>query len=118
MTRSDFQQTAQNIRTFSAGSLVCRVAPATWNNINPSLFGDDSDNNLGVVTVREIRDHSYIGEPMTYIGIANGCVYLKPVEPHPWRGGDMMCLPLANGWDEGWAEYIDPSKLAELAEKK
>ena len=60
-----------------------------------------------------IRDRSYVGEKMIFVGIANGVIYLKPTEGITLflvGKGKLMDLPL-DTWDEGWDYWVDPENL-------
>ena len=60
-----------------------------------------------------IRDRSYVGEKMVFVGIANGVIYLKPTTVISiFLAGKekLMDLPLDN-WDEGWDYWVDPENL-------
>ena len=60
------------------------------------------------------RDRSYIGEELKFHGIANGMVYLNPIDTvlNFIHEGKLINLPL-DLWDEGWEYWINPQKLDE-----
>ena len=63
-----------------------------------------------------IGDRSWIGTPMKYLGILNGCIYVTPQEPEFWNDEErMVSLPL-DIWSEGWDHYQDPKILLEDVE--
>ena len=59
-----------------------------------------------------IRDRSYVGEKMIFVGIANGVIYLKPTERLSifFSAEGFIDLPL-DIWDEGWDHWVDPETL-------
>ena len=84
----------KTIYEFKQGAEIVRIEPA-----NPI-----QDNG--------IRDRSYVGEKMVFIGIANGVIYLKPTEKVSifFSADGFINLPL-DIWDEGWDHWVDPETL-------
>ena len=87
----------KTIYEFENGDEVVRIEPAK-----------DLSNILG----ETIRDRSYIGEKMIFVGIANGVIYLKPTEKVSifFSADGFIDLPL-DIWDEGWDHWVDPETL-------
>ena len=87
----------KTIYEFENGDEVVRIEPAK-----------DLNNILG----ETIRDRSYIGEKMIFVGIANGVIYLKPTEKVSifFSADGFIDLPL-DIWDEGWDHWVDPETL-------
>ena len=87
----------KTIYEFKNGDEVVRIEPAK-----------DLSNILG----ETIRDRSYIGEKMIFVGIANGVIYLKPTEKVSifFSADGFIDLPL-DIWDEGWDHWVDPETL-------
>lgn len=93
----------------------------------------------------EIPDYNYIGIPLTYIGILNGCAYFEKIQaenvmsiifaplldifkdekgeiPKEFKNlskspkkKSLIALPLSI-WEEGWTLYYDPKKIFDLEE--
>ena len=99
-----------DIYSFEKGDLITRIKPS-----KPipgtEEFGDN------------IRDRTYIGLPLVFLGIANGCIYVentpkKEVDDAPMslfsilfnKESGPINLPL-DMWDEGWTYYVDPYKI-------
>jgi len=87
----------KTIYEFKNGDEVVRIEPAK-----------ELNNILG----ETIRDRSYIGEKMIFVGIANGVIYLKPTEKVSifFSADGFIDLPL-DMWDEGWDHWVDPETL-------
>jgi hypothetical protein len=114
MANTIFEQKPQNIRTFKPGTVVTRINKAIINTpISENMFDDEGSL---MITKPKIGDGSWIGEPMKFIGIANGCVIMQFMSTY--RKNELHNLECINGWEEGWAEYIDPKSLLELIENK
>lgn len=104
------KQIAKSIYEFKKGDRITRIQPSK----SLMKFGEEDVVN---------RDH--IGTPFIFVGIANGCIYLKRNTPKPNKEADEMISflrmfgidenPLLNLelsiFDEGWAHYIDPMSL-------
>jgi hypothetical protein len=104
-----FDQKSQNIRSFAPGTIITRIEPATSSNSGSTdIF--DFDGSLKVSTGR--KDSSYIGEPMRFIGIANGCVLVE-------SGFDKRIrdLRILDGFEDGWSEYIDPNEIRSMLDE-
>jgi len=101
------KQKPLNIEKFKIGDIITRIEPS-------APLGKN-----------EIRDRSYIGKPLKFLGIANGCVYVEKVkneienedafsiaELFGMFTGDNgpITLPM-DLWSEGWSIYIDPYEL-------
>jgi hypothetical protein len=61
---------------------------------------------------REVRDRSYLGEKLIFVGIANGQIYLKRTDYLSLQlfGDKLVDLPL-DLWDDGWDIWVDPVEL-------
>ena len=69
--------------------------------------------NAKPVSIGGIRDRSYVGEKMIFVGVANGVIYIKPTTNMSifLEGkNQLMDLPL-DTWDEGWDYWVDPESL-------
>lgn len=118
------EQTPMSIYDFLKGDKITRMVPS-----KPiKIFGEET-----------VEDRQYIGEPLIFLGVANGCVYVEREEkPQQKRGGGMMIdgqegplgflkmlfggpgpinLPL-DVWDEGWGHYINPYEIGDQTESK
>lgn len=89
----------KSIYEFKKGDLVTRVEPSKQ---LPSHFFQEEG----------VRDRSYIGDPLKFMGIINGCAYFKRINSIDRKifGDDLLQLQLdifSNGWDN----YIDPKTL-------
>lgn len=116
------EQEPMSIFEFTKGDLITRMTPS-----KPiEIFGDET-----------VVDRQYIGEPLVFLGVANGCVYVEHEDkPRSSRRGRMdgnegpmgflnqlmgrtgpINLPL-DAYDEGWALYIDPYTIGEKQEER
>jgi hypothetical protein len=91
----------KSIFEFKKGDRVVRVEPTRA--LGQSLFGGPG-----------VRDRSYIGDQLIFVGIANGCAYFKRTDRVEIAilGNKLIDLSL-DIFDEGWDYYIDPNKLLE-----
>lgn len=113
------EQKSMSIYEFKRGDIIVRIVPSK------PLPGFESE---------DFRDRAYIGVPMRFLGIANGCVYVEKYEkPNKNEDDDIpsigsffkmltgnvgpINLPL-DIWNEGWSYYIDPYKLGEMLDDK
>lgn len=89
-----------SIYDFNKGDEVVRVEPS-------KVIGSGGFHPKGQ------RDRSYIGDKLIFVGIANGCAYLKRTGiKAKIFGDDLLDLPL-DIYDEGWDYYIDPQTLVD-----
>lgn len=112
------KQTAKKIYDFKKGDKITRIQPS-----KPVMkLGDE-----------EMVDRNYIGTPFIFVGLANGCIYLKKQVPElnesqrdflsilTMIGGDsvapMIHLEL-DLFEDGWDYYVDPNTLGEETEEK
>lgn len=96
---------SKSIYEFKKGDYIVRVEPAEP--VGESIFGAP---NLG--------DRSYIGEKMEFMGVLNGCVYVRPTRT-VWfdKKDNLRNLPLdifSNGWDY----WVDPETLIDSTPSK
>jgi len=108
------EQLPQSIYDFQKGDIITRVEPS-----KPiEIFAGET-----------IQDRQYIGDPLVFLGVANGCVYLEKHIPNKNEieseisgfAGLMKMLMGPSGpinlpldaYDEGWSYYIDPYKIGE-----
>ena len=91
----------KSIYGFKKGDIVTRVAPAK--SLGKSLFNPEGTG-----------DRSYQGEKLIFVGIANGCIYLKRTNSLELQifGDKMIDLEL-DIFSDGWDYYIDPNSLLE-----
>ena len=89
----------KSIYEFKKGDIVTRVTPAK--SLGKSLLNTEGTG-----------DRSYQGDKLIFVGIANGCVYLKRTNALEIRmfGDKMIDLEL-DIFSEGWNYYIDPNSL-------
>lgn len=108
------EQRPMSIHSFKKGDKITRIEPS-----KPVAKIEDE----------EIRDRGHIGVPYTFVGIANGCIYLRRVVSEGalemfslFTFGGNPEIPLTNLelelYDEGWSYYIDPETLEEGEEEK
>jgi len=113
-------QKSMSIYEFKRGDLITRIEPSKP---LPGFDGED------------FKDRAYIGTPLKFLGIANGCVYVERYKkPNHQEGEDelpiigsffkMMVgeagpinLPL-DIWSDGWSYYIDPYTLSRELDDK
>lgn len=100
------EQEPKSIYEFKKGDKITRIKPS-----KPVMkMGDE-----------EIVDRNFIGTPFIFVGIANGCIYLKKVMNERAISFFNMFMeepmepPVINIeleiFEEGWSYYIDPTKL-------
>ena len=78
------------INDFIKGDIIVRVEPAA-----PYSSG--------------VCDRSYIGEPIVFLGTANGCMYGEFYEPGTWIVNSDMSLRLPiDCFSDGWDYYETP----------
>ena len=101
----------KTIYDFKKGDEIVRIQPAR----------PYSDVTIGVFGQREggVRDRSYMGEKLIFIGIANGQIYCNRTDRFALNifGDEPINLSL-DIWDEGWDLFVDPKKLLEGFEPK
>jgi hypothetical protein len=94
----------KNITEFNPGDEVVRIIPAEpYSPLRIGLFGE---------TEGGIRDRSYMGEKLIFVGVANGQIYLKRTSPGSimFFGDKLLSLAL-DIWSNGWENWIDPETL-------
>jgi len=106
------KQEPKSIHSFKKGDVITRIKPS-----KPIMKLGEED----------VVNRDYIGTPFVYVGIANGCIYLKryikkeegQIENSPSLSffkllgineNSMINLELEI-FEEGWSEYVDPDKL-------
>lgn len=104
------KQKPMSIHEFAKGDKITRIQPS-----KPiAKIGDE-----------EIVDRNYIGTPFIFVGIANGCIYLRRIMDSHMNEmmnsfltmfGDLPNEnPLKNIelslYEDGWSHYIDPMTL-------
>ena len=82
----------KTIYEFKKGNEVVRIVPAK--------------------PLNNMRDRSFMGEKMIFVGIANGQIYLKRTNQLEIRlmGESLLNISL-DIWDDGWDTWIDPMTL-------
>jgi len=113
------KQVPLNISNFEIGDTIVRI--------HPSLSIDGGPDR---------RDRSYIGKPMKFLGVANGCIYVEKIKeddhvdsgvPDMFNLAEMLrmftgeagpiSLPL-DLWSEGWSTYIDPYNIGSAPSRR
>lgn len=106
------QQTPKSIYIFKKGDVITRLKPS-----KPVMkMGDE-----------ELVNRDHIGTPFHFVGIANGCIYLKPFIPKQDKeivsflsiiGAGNFAEKVINLeldlFEEGWDYYIDPTTLEDV----
>ena len=94
----------RTIYEFKKGDEITRIEPAKpYSPVRISLFGQEEDG---------VRDRSYMGEKLIFVGIANGQVYFRRTDELSLRlFGDKLKGVSLDLWSEGWDYYFDPLKL-------
>lgn len=84
----------KNINSFKRGDEIVRIAPA-------------KEYSEG------IRDRSYLGEKLTFIGLANGNIYLEREDNCAMSKilGTKDLILTVDVWSEDWDYYINPKGL-------
>ena len=82
----------KTIYEFKKGNEVVRIVPAK--------------------PINNIRDRSFMGEKMIFVGIANGQIYLNRTNQLEisLMGESLLNISL-DIWDDGWDTWIDPMTL-------
>ena len=95
----------KSIYEFKKGDIVTRVAPAKA--LGRSIFNPEGTG-----------DRSYQGDKLIFVGIVNGCIYLKRTNALELQifGDKMIDLEL-DIFSDGWEYYIDPNSLLEDIEE-
>lgn len=76
--------------------------------------GDEIVRIIPAKPINNIRDRSYMGDKMIFVGIANGQIYLKRTNHLERRlFGDSLSNLSLDIWDEGWDIWVDPLTLYE-----
>lgn len=101
----------KTIYDFKKGDEIVRVQPAKpYSPVRIGLFGQEEGG---------VRDRSYMGEKLIFVGIANGQIYLQSdSEFRKIMFGDKLINLSVDIWDEGWDLYVNPKKLIEGFEPK
>ena len=91
----------KSIYEFKKGDIVTRVAPAKA--LGKSIFNPEGQG-----------DRSYQGDKLVFVGIANGCIYLKRTDILELKifGDKLLELPL-DIFSDGWNYWVDPYDLLE-----
>jgi hypothetical protein len=105
------KQTPKSIYEFKKGDKITRIKPS-----KPIVkMGEE-----------EFVDRNYIGTPFVFVGIANGCVYLKRIMSEQVKelmsfftmmsggNGDSLVHLELELFEEGWDFYIDPATLGDF----
>lgn len=88
-----------NITTFKKGDVITRVEPSL------AIFG-------GFTGERLFGDRSYMGDPLEFVGIANGCAYFKRLKKIDIMiFGDELLEIRLDAFSDGWEFYVDPKSL-------
>jgi hypothetical protein len=101
----------KSIYGFKKGDEIVRVQPAKpYSAVRIGLFGQEEGG---------VRDRSYMGEKLIFVGIANGQIYLQRTDSFSLRMfGDKLLNLALDIWDEGWDFFVDPQKLLDGFEPK
>ena len=95
----------KSIYEFKKGDIVTRVAPAK--SLGKSLFNPEGQG-----------DRSYQGEKLIFVGIANGCIYLKRTNELELKiFGDRLIDLELDIFSDGWDYYINPNSLLEAIDE-
>jgi hypothetical protein len=92
----------KTIYNFKKGDKIVRVKPAKPQEIIA----------VGLMGIEKTLfiDHSYMGEKLIFIGIANRQIYCQ--HDSDLYGNKLINFSL-DIWDEGWDLFFDPAKLFE-----
>lgn len=101
----------KTIYDFKKGDEIVRIQPAKpYSAVRIGLFGQEEGG---------VRDRSYMGEKLIFVGIANGQIYCQRTDSFSLSMfGDKLLDLALDIWDEGWDLYVDPKKLLEGFEPK
>ena len=74
--------------------------------------GDEVVKIVPAKPINNMRDRSFMGEKMIFVGIANGQIYLKRTNQLEisLMGESLLNISL-DIWDDGWDTWIDPMTL-------
>jgi hypothetical protein len=104
------------ISEFKKGDLITRIRPS-----KPVPGSEDFG--------EDIRDRNYIGKPLVFLGIANGCIYVERQQKQNEDDTENMFMSLFGSlldksgpinlpldmWDEGWSYYVDPYNIGQTS---
>ncbi len=91
-----------NIRNFKKGDVITRVEPSL------EIFGWFTGDKL-------FGDRSYMGDPLEFVGMANGCAYFKRLKNiDVLIFGDSLLDISLDAFADGWELYVDPKSLLEV----
>jgi hypothetical protein len=112
------EQRKMKIYEFSKGDIITRIESSKP---YPNMYGENTP------------DTNFIGKAYEFIGIANGCLYIKNYVDknkddssddisffkilYSSVAGKIINLNL-NVWDEGWSYYIDPETMEIVSKNK
>jgi hypothetical protein len=101
----------KTIYDFKKGDEIVRIQPAKpYSAVRIGFFGQEEGG---------VRDRSYMGEKLIFVGIANGQIYCQRTDSFSLSMfGDKLLNLSLDIWDEGWDLFIDPKKLLEGFEPK
>ena len=92
---------SKSIYEFKKGDIITRVSPS-------------KSMGISILNPEGVGDRSYQGEKLIFIGIANGCIYLKRTNELELKifGDKMIDLEL-DIFSEGWDICVNPLMLLE-----
>ena len=91
----------KNIYEFKKGDIVTRVEPAKP--LGKSILNPEGQG-----------DRSYQGDKLVFVGIVNGCIYLKRTDILELKifGDKLLEIPL-DIFSDGWNYWVDPKTITE-----
>jgi len=91
-----------NIKNFNQGDLIVRTSPGKKQE-------ERENETLGISTLVTIyEDTSYIGEPMKFLDVCNGMIYVERIG-RPYDNGSTKKEFGLHIFKEGWDYFVVPS---------
>lgn len=101
----------KNINEFKKGDVVTRIAPA-------KPYKQPYRDILTGEWITPTGDRSYMGEKLTFIGIANGCAYFERNDPFSKAiFGDKLLSLRLDVFSDDWDIWVDPKSLYNTVSK-
>ena len=94
--------TRQLITSFKKGNFIIRTKPVSINYLN---FND-----TGRAKIISDYNYDHTRQPVEFIAIANGLIYLKEIN-QPTNGDRTLYVHPFNEWMDDWALFVVPEGL-------
>ena len=98
-------ENGKTIYEFEQGDIITRVKPAI---LGTNDFAEPEPKEDGVLVLAKIKDFSYRGDRLKYLGIANNMIYLEHVDGI--LKGETTDLDIER-WSDGWDIWVNPKEM-------